>query len=108
MINISQKPERPNRRSPLSQRVHFSSNALIAVLIILIVVISMFYLVEFNKISTIGIQIDESKDIRDKFIIENEVWSMRIANLKSLDVIQNQDVINRMVNITDVEFLEDI
>ena len=68
----------------------------------------MFYLVEFNKISTFGIQIDDLKSVRDKSIVENEVWNMRIANLKSLDVIQNQDVINRMINITDIEFLEDI
>jgi hypothetical protein len=68
----------------------------------------MFYLVEFNKISTVGIQIDDLKDVRDDFIVENEVWNMRIANLKSLDVIQSQDVISKMVNVTDVEFLEDV
>lgn len=68
----------------------------------------MLYLVEFNKLSTMGIVIDALKNERDEYIIENEVWNMRIANLKSLDVIQGQRVIKNMINITDVEFIEDI
>jgi hypothetical protein len=106
MIRESQADKR-TKRAPLSRRIYISSNAFIVMLIILVVIVSMLYLVEFNKISTMGIIIDDLKDVRDDYIIENEVWNMRIANLKSLDVIQNQDVIRRMVDIDEVEFIED-
>ncbi len=98
--------EKNARRAPLSRKILLSSTIFIVVLIGMIIVISMLYLVEFNKISTMGIQIDELKKVRDNIIVENEVWNMRIASLKSLDVIQNQEIIRKMVNINEVEFLE--
>lgn len=98
--------EKNIRRAPLSRKILLSSTIFIVVLIGMIITISMLYLVEFNKISTMGIQIDELKKVRDNIIVENEVWNMRIASLKSLDVIQTQEIIKKMVNINEVEFLE--
>jgi hypothetical protein len=76
------------------------------VLVILICTVGLLYLIEFNKISTMGILIDDGKNLRDKLIIENEVWNMRIANLKSLDVIQTQETVRSMVNIDNVEYMD--
>lgn len=97
---------RQNNRSPLSQRIRLSSTALVVVLIFMICGISILYLIEFNKLSTAGIIIDDLQAKRDKLIIENETWNMRIADLKSLDVIKSQNIVRSMVDIgSNVEYV---
>ena len=72
-------------------------------LIVFNVLLGFFYLSEFNAISTQGVIINDLENQRNELIIENEVWNMRIANLKSMDVIQQQSVVKRMVSIDPAE-----
>lgn len=72
-----------------------------------IMVTCFLYLDEFNDIATQGVIINSLEGDRNKLIIENEVWNMRIAQLKSLDVIEQQSVVNRMPTIdpAEIEFI---
>lgn len=65
------------------------------------------YLDEFNDIATQGVIINSLEIDRSRLIIQNEVWNMRIAQLKSLDVIEQQSVVNRMPTIdpAEIEFI---
>lgn len=66
------------------------------------------YLSEFNDISSQGVLINRLERERSELMIENEVWNMRIARLKSLDVIEKQDVVRRMefIRPEEVEFVD--
>ena len=70
--------------------------------------VCFFYLAEFNNIATQGVIINELERKRSRLIIENEVWNMRIAQLKSMDVIQHQDVVKKMppVSPAELEFID--
>jgi len=72
-----------------------------------IVLTSFFYLSAFNDIASQGVILNDLERDRSQLIIKNEVWNMRIAKLKSLDVIEKQDVIKRMVTIdpAEIEFI---
>jgi hypothetical protein len=72
-----------------------------------IILLCFFYLSEFNAISSQGVIINDLESERNELIIANEVWNMRIAQLKSMDVIQHQDVVQRMVTISpsEIEFI---
>lgn len=65
------------------------------------------YLSAFNQISSQGVFINQLERARSELIIENEVWNMRIAKLKSMDVIEEQDVVYRMPNVdpAEIEFI---
>lgn len=77
-------------------------------LILSIGMLSLLYLSGFNHISSQGVVIGELESKRSKLIIENEVWNMRVAKLKSLDVIEQQDIVKKMPSIDprEIEFLD--
>jgi hypothetical protein len=76
-------------------------------LVVFIVGTCFMYLSAFNEISSQGVFINQLERARSELIIENEVWNMRIAKLKSMDVIQEQDVVYRMPNVdpAEIEFI---
>jgi hypothetical protein len=76
-------------------------------LVALIFATCFLYLSEFNNISSQGVFINDLEQERSELIIQNEVWNMRIAQLKSMDVIEHQDVVRRMQTIdpSEIEFI---
>lgn len=80
---------------------------LAAFLILSIVVLSLLYLSQFNELSSQGVLIERLERQRSQQIIENEVWNMRMARLKSLDLIEQQKVVQMMSEITpeELEFI---
>jgi hypothetical protein len=84
--------------------VHFQ--LIVVVLVFAIVGVSVLYLAEFNNLATQGVIIDELEIKRNRLVIENEVWRMRIAELMSLDVIKNQEVVQAMADVKDVQYVE--
>lgn len=80
----------------------------IAILISLMTLVCFLYLSEFNNIATQGVIINDLERARSRLIIENEVWNMRIAQLKSMDVIEHQDVVKKMpsINPAELEFID--
>jgi len=77
-------------------------------LVLFIAMTSFLYLSEFNAIATQGVVINDLERDRSTLIIENEVWNMRIAKLKSMDVIDKQAVVKRMPSIdpSEIEFVD--
>lgn len=105
-IDISQKPV---KRKKANIRVFLLNYVTLSVFLISMICFTCFlYLSAFNHISTQGVIINELERSRSELIIENEVWNMRIAQLKSLDVIDQQDVVNRMptVDPAEIEFID--
>ncbi|MDP3976248.1 MAG: hypothetical protein Q8P95_05030 [bacterium] len=107
----TQKPsvthERKSRESGFKQ-LFFQAYFVVAVLVILVSFTSFFYLSEFNQVASQGVIINSLERERAKLIIENEVWNMRIARLKSLDVIEMQDVVQRLpiIDPAEIEFVD--
>jgi len=91
----------------LIRRIEFGPRAIVLVTIVLVCVVSLLYLAEFNEIATEGVIIDSLKSQRDRLIIENEVWNMRISDVKSLDVIQSTGKVRGMVFVDEFLYIKD-
>ncbi|MDP2691075.1 MAG: hypothetical protein Q8O95_01560 [bacterium] len=94
-------------RAQRDKKLVLNVTTIIVVLVILLLSTFFLYLSQFNHISSQGVIINELEQGRSELIVENEVWNMRIAKLKSMDVIEKQDVIRRMVTIdpSEIEFV---
>jgi len=99
----------PKKRSSKKVRtLVLNVYSIMLMMILLIMGTSFLYLSEFNEIASQGVIIGELESERNRLIIENEVWNMRIAQLKSLDVIEQQPVVRRMITINpaEIEFID--
>lgn len=100
-------PQENKREKNKTRKIVLNVYSLLFFMAIFIFATFFLYLSEFNKISSQGVFINDLERNRAKLIIENEVWNMRIAQLKSMDVIQHQDVVKRMqtINSSEIEFI---
>ncbi len=96
-FRASHNAENFMRRKTLSQRVELSITSLILVTLILVGMISLAYLVHSNLNATKGYALKTLELQRSKLLMENEVWDMQIAKVKSLDTLQNDPSIKMMV-----------
>ena len=96
------------KREPLEKKSLHFYGILIVSMVVSIAGISFLYLIAFNTISSQGIIIVDLGQERNKLMIENEVWNMRISKLKSLDVIEKQSVVKNMQDISpaEIEFVK--
>ncbi len=104
--NPSGSEKSPKSRKQVTFQVRMSF--LTTLLLISISLVCFQYLAAFNEISSQGVVINELQRERARLIIENEVWNMRIAQLKSMDVIERQDVVKRMPSVlpAELEFID--
>jgi hypothetical protein len=100
-------PQENKREKNKTKKIILNVYTLLVFLGFLIFTTCFLYLSEFNLISSQGVFINNLERERSELIIQNEVWNMRIAQLKSMDVIQHQDVVKRMQTIdpSEVEFI---
>ena len=100
-------PYQEKKKSKIKLR-SFGLPHLMLFLFISICGLSLFYLSEFNHIASQGVVINDLERDRSRLMIENEVWNMRMAKLKSLDVIEHQEVVKKMQSIDpkEIEFVD--
>lgn len=105
--DVSVDPVLKSRKPDLITR-SLNPVTLSVVLFMMIVATCFLYLSEFNNIASQGVIINDLERERSELIIQNEVWNMRIARLKSLDVIEQQDVVRRMefIGPDDLDFVD--
>ncbi|MDF2379369.1 MAG: hypothetical protein P1V18_04070 [Candidatus Gracilibacteria bacterium] len=105
--DVSVSPVSTNRKPDLFSKC-LTPTGVSFLLFILIVGTCFLYLSEFNNIASQGVIINDLERSRSELIIQNEVWNMRIARLKSLDVIEQQDVVKSMefIGPEDLEFVD--
>ena len=84
-------------RKTLSQKVEVGLSSLVFVTIVLVGMISFVYLVHSNRNATRGYALKTLELERSKLLMENEVWDMEIAKVKSLETLENDPKIQRMV-----------
>jgi len=85
------------RKKTLSQKIEFGMTSLTFFTIILIAIISLVYLAHANRNATKGYALKNLELRRSQLLTENEVWDMQIAQVKSLQALQNDPKIQRMV-----------
>ncbi|MBU0728078.1 hypothetical protein KKA95_05320 [Patescibacteria group bacterium] len=85
------------RKRTLSQKVEVGMTSLVFVTIILVAIISLVYLAHANRNATKGYALKSLELRRSKLLTENEVWDMQIAQVKSLNSIQNDPKVLTMV-----------
>ncbi|GEM_PF-5979481 len=81
---------------------------MVLVVFTLIVTVSFLYLSSFNEIASQGGIIHNLELKRSELMRESETWNQRITNLKSLDVIEQQDTVKKMptINPSEIQFIE--
>lgn len=101
-------PQENPRGKNKTRKIVFNIYTVMFFLVFGIFVVCFLYLSEFNAISSQGVVINDLESERSELIIENEVWNMRIAQLKSMDVIQHQDVVRKMqaIDPAEIEFVD--
>jgi len=85
------------RKRTLSQKIEFGMTSLTFFTIILVAIISLVYLAHANRNATKGYALKNLELKRSQLITENEVWDMQIAQVKSLQALQNDPKIRIMV-----------
>ena len=85
------------RKRTLSQKIEFGMTSLTFFTIILVAIISLVYLAHANRNATKGYALKNLELKRSQLITENEVWDMQIAQVKSLQALQNDPKIRAMV-----------
>jgi len=85
------------RKRTLSQKIEFGMTSLTFFTIILVAIISLVYLAHANRNATKGYALKNLELKRSQLITENEVWDMQIAQVKSLQALQNDPKIRTMV-----------
>jgi len=85
------------RKRTLSQKIEFGMTSLTFFTIILVAIISLVYLAHANRNATKGYALKNLELKRSQLITENEVWDMQIAQIKSLQALQNDPKIRTMV-----------
>jgi len=100
-------PQENKREKSKAKKFVLNVYTIMIFMTLIIFMTCFFYLAEFNKISSQGVFINDLERERSTLIIQNEVWNMRIAQLKSMDVIEHQEVVKRMhtINPAEIEFI---
>lgn len=86
------------RKKTLSERVEAGLTAMLFVMTTVICLLSLLYLSHANRVATKGHILKTLRDERANLITKNEVLDMKIADLQSLETLENDPVIASMVN----------
>lgn len=84
-------------KKPLSMQMELGLAAFIFVSIALICILSVLFLAHSNRVANNGV---EFSDLRAKYKVlqqENEIMSMKIADLEALDRLEDSEIIKNMV-----------
>lgn len=94
-----------NHRRPLSERIEASVGALLFTSIAIIAVLSLAFLAHGNSSATKGYEIKTLRETRANLLRENEILSMQIADLQSLDAMANDATIRAMVKVEEPRYI---
>lgn len=93
------------RRQTLSQKVEVGITSLAFAIVLLVGIISLVYLAHSNRNATKGYALKTLELQRSKLMMENEVWDMEIAKVKSLETLQGDPKIRSMVRADQPQFI---
>ncbi len=97
IINLSASSKKRPPQRPLSKRIEISVGAFLFISIALICVLSLLFLSHSNRVATKGYELKMLQSNRSELIRKNEVLSMQIADLQTLDAMENDSIIKTMV-----------
>jgi len=85
------------RKRPLSERVELGIGAFTFITVTIICVLSLVFLSHSNRVATKGYELKILQDKRQDLLRKNEVLSMQIADLQTLESLANDNTIRTMV-----------
>ncbi len=97
VLDPSAQMERKAAKRPLSRRIELGIGAFLFICITIICLLSLLFLSHSNRVATKGYELKMLQVARSELVRENEVLSMQIADLQSLDAMENNNVIRSMV-----------
>lgn len=95
--DVSSKVVENKLRRPLSRQIELGIGAFLIVGIVLIALLALLFLSHSNRVATKGYELKMLQNERVKLIKENEILSMQIADLQSLEALENDEFTANMV-----------
>ena len=95
------------KKTTHSYRVQVGEFSLFVILGTMIGLISLLYLIHVNQSSTSGYIIKSLEVEYNDYLTTSEVWNMRNAEVRSMNVILDSPVIKDMITPTDVSYLNE-
>lgn len=93
------------RKRTLSERMETGLTATLFVMVAVICMLSLLFLSHSNKVATQGHVLKALQEQRSTLVTENEVLGMKIADLQSLENLENDPKIASMVNADTPKFI---
>jgi hypothetical protein len=90
-------PKKEPYRKPLSQQIELGVGAFLFVCISIICLLSLLFLSHNNRVATKGYELKVLQAQRSELMRTNEVLSMQIADLQSLEAMESDSVIKNMI-----------
>jgi hypothetical protein len=90
-------PKKEPSRKPLSEQIELGVGAFLFVCISIICLLSLLFLSHNNRVATKGYELKMLQTERSELVRTNEVLSMQIADLQSLEAMESDSVIKSMV-----------
>ncbi len=95
------------RKTTHSHRMQMGEVSLFVVLGAMIVIIALLYLIHVNQSSTNGYIIKSLEVEYNDYLTTSEVWNMRNAEARSMNVILNSPVITGMTTSQEINYLNE-
>jgi hypothetical protein len=86
-------------RRPLSKRIELGVGTFLFVCVFFISLLLLLFLSHSNRVATKGYDLKVLQSERKELMRSNEVLSMQIADLQSLDALERDSVIKSMVKV---------
>jgi len=95
-------------RRRVFSKIRFSSATFNVLVIGIIVLVSLFYLIQSNKISTYGFKIKELEEELRKLRQENEKFELEVTKLQSISKIEEVGRELSMIKVEKVDYITQI
>ncbi len=105
-VALSVESKRSNvRKKPLSHAIKMGANSLLFVVVALVAIVSFLYLAHANRNATKGYSLKSLEQQRGHLMVQNEILDMQIAQIRSLDALQNDPKILSMRRADQPQFV---
>jgi hypothetical protein len=99
------KSRKKIRKTTLSQRLEKGVTAVFFIIILAICLLSLVFLTQSNKSATKGYELKRLRDQREALLMENDKLKMQIADLRSIEALENDPKISTMVDATNPQYI---
>ncbi|QQS58905.1 hypothetical protein IPN35_04920 [Candidatus Peregrinibacteria bacterium] len=101
----SSKPRKAVQRRSLSERMELGVGIFLFVSVSLICILALLFLSHSNRVATRGYELKVLQQKQANLVQQNEVLSMQVADMLSLDAMGKDEVIAAMIKVEQPKYI---